>query len=130
VNGHEPHSLSSTSRPKAIVIIDVLSNKIIIHRGERGGDISDFGFNSPRSYYGEAEVDGNYKSQNPNNKQITMTAIQNTKSLHFGLLTFGRIVCYGQAKNNKPPQRQKWTSKKSSYKTSGPEKESLWKEVY
>jgi hypothetical protein len=28
------------------------------------------------------EVDGNYKSQNPNNKQITMTEIQNPKPSH------------------------------------------------
>jgi hypothetical protein len=27
----------------------------------------------------EAEVDENYKSQNPNNKQMTMTEIQNSK---------------------------------------------------
>jgi|GEM_PF-3014170 hypothetical protein len=30
----------------------------------------------------EAEVDRNYKSQNPNNKQITMTEIQNPKPSH------------------------------------------------
>jgi hypothetical protein len=36
----------------------------------------------PRSLYREAEVDGNYKSQNPNNKQIPMTEIQNSKQQH------------------------------------------------
>jgi len=30
----------------------------------------------------DAGVDGNYKSQNPNNKQITMTEIQNSKRSH------------------------------------------------
>jgi hypothetical protein len=31
---------------------------------------------------GEAAVDENYKSQNPNNKQIPMTEIQNSKRPH------------------------------------------------
>jgi len=30
----------------------------------------------------EAEVDGNYKSQNPNNKKIPMTEIRNPKPSH------------------------------------------------
>ena len=30
----------------------------------------------------DAKIDGNYKSQNPNNKQITMTEIQNPKPSH------------------------------------------------
>ena len=36
----------------------------------------------PRFKYGDEEVDENYKSQNPNNKQITMTEIQNPKPSH------------------------------------------------
>jgi hypothetical protein len=32
--------------------------------------------------HGDAEVDENYKSQNPNNKQLTMTKIQNSKPSH------------------------------------------------
>jgi hypothetical protein len=49
-------------------------------------------------FYGEEGVNGNYKSQNPNNKQIPMTEIQNPKPSHhlkkeilvvFGSLSIG-----------------------------------------
>jgi hypothetical protein len=49
-------------------------------RVEKGFWIADL--TSRRCSYGGAEVDGNYKSQNPNNKQITMTKIQNSKRSH------------------------------------------------
>jgi len=45
-------------------------------------ELRNYNLTRPRSSCGEAGVDGNYKSQNPNNKQIPMTEIRNSKPEH------------------------------------------------
>jgi hypothetical protein len=49
-------------------------------RGDFGLRIADL--TRSRYRYRDVEVDKNYKSQNPNHKQITITEIQNPKPSH------------------------------------------------